>query len=75
MSPDFHQMNWVFATTSDFLIPKYFQPNIVDLRYFKLWIMLDQIIQVWNIKGLNLPVAVVKGIRKFGFVAKTHFLL
>ena len=35
-------LNWVFATNSDFLIPISLQPNIVDLRYFKLWIMLDR---------------------------------
>ena len=30
------ERNWVFATTSDFLIPIFLQSNIVDLRYFKL---------------------------------------
>ena len=29
------------------------EPNVADLRYFKLWILLDQIIWVWNIKGLQ----------------------
>ena len=38
------QRNWVFVTNSDFLIPISLQPNVVDLRYFKLWILLDQII-------------------------------
>ena len=43
-----------FATNSDFLISKSLQPNsikfnVVDLWYFKLWIMLNQIISVWNI--------------------------
>ena len=47
-------MNWVFATNSDFLITISLEPNVVDLRYFKLWILLDQIIWVWNIiKGLQ----------------------
>ena len=27
--------------------------NVVHLRYFKLWILLDQIIYVWNIKDLR----------------------
>ena len=27
--------------------------NVADLRYFKLWILLDQLIWVWNIKGLQ----------------------
>ena len=40
-------------TNSDFLIPLSLQPNVVDPRYFKLWIMMDQIIKVWNIKGLR----------------------
>ena len=30
------QRNWVFATKSDFLLPRSLQPNVVDLRYFKL---------------------------------------
>ena len=38
---------------SDFLITISLEPNVVDLRYFKLWILLDQIIWVWNIKGLQ----------------------
>ena len=29
------------------------QPTVVDLRYFKLWTILDQIIEVWNFKGLH----------------------
>ena len=29
------------------------EPNVADLRYFKLWILLDQIIWVWNIKDLQ----------------------
>jgi len=47
------QRNWVFATNSDFLIPIFLEPNFADLWYFKLWILLDQIIWVWNIKGLQ----------------------
>ena len=34
-----------------FLIPIYLQPDVVDLRYFKLRILSDQI--VWNIKELQ----------------------
>ena len=45
--------NWVFATNSDVLIPVSLQPNVVDLRNFKLGIMLDLINCVWNIKGLH----------------------
>ena len=41
-----NKRNWVFVTNSDFLIPS-FQPNIIDLRYFKLWILLEQI-NVWT---------------------------
>ena len=47
------ERNWVFATNSDFLITISLEPNVADLRYFKLWILLDQIIWVWNIKGLQ----------------------
>ena len=41
------------ATNSDFLITISLDPNVADLRYFKLWILLDQIIWFWNIKGLQ----------------------
>ena len=50
------QRNWVFATNSDFLITISLEPNFADLRYFKPWFLLDQIIWVWNIKGLQLRV-------------------
>jgi len=46
-------LNWVFATNSDFLITISLEPNVADLRYFKLLILLDQIIWIWNIKGLQ----------------------
>ena len=52
-SLSFTQRNWVFATNSDFLFTISLEPNVADLRYFKLWILLDQVIWVWNIKGLQ----------------------
>ena len=30
------QRNWAFATNRDFLISISLQPNVVDLKYFKL---------------------------------------
>ena len=48
------ERNWVLPQTRVFyLTPILLQPNVGDLRYFKLWIGLDQIIQVWNIKGCH----------------------
>ena len=47
------QRNWVFVTNSYFLITMSLEPNVADFRYFKLWILLDQTIFVWNIKGLQ----------------------
>ena len=41
------ERNWVFDTNFNFLIPKYLQTNVVDLKYFKLLVMLDQIVKVW----------------------------
>ncbi len=55
--------NWVFATNSDFLITISLKPNVVDLRYFKLWILLNQIIRVWNIKGLQQRVLKILGFK------------
>jgi len=42
------ERNWVFASNSDILIPSFLKHNVVELRYFKLGIMLDKIIKVWN---------------------------
>ena len=42
-----------FVTNSDFLIPIYLYFNVGDLRYLKLSIISDQIMIVWNIKGLH----------------------
>ena len=47
---------------SDFITPLTLQPNVVDLRYFKLWI------QKLNQGGKD------TGTRKFEFVAKNQFL-
>ena len=47
------QRNLVLATNSDFLISISRQPYIVNIWYFKLWLLLDQIAWVWNIKGLH----------------------
>ena len=38
------ERNWVFASNSD----SFLKHNVVELRYFKLGIMLDKIIKVWN---------------------------
>ena len=35
------ESNWVFTTSSDFLIPISWQPNVVDLKCFKLWILIS----------------------------------
>ena len=51
------QKSWVFATNSDFLISISLQPNAVDLRYFKLLILINKITKVWNIKGFHHKVA------------------
>ena len=37
------QRNWVFATNCDFIIPISLDSNVVDLWYFKQWLLLDQI--------------------------------
>ena len=63
--------NQVFATNSNFLIPISLRHNFVDLRYFKLWILLDQIFWIWNIKGLQHQIPKVY---IFEFVPKTQFL-
>ena len=54
--------NWFFATNSDLKWVS-LQPNIVNLKYFKPWIIFIihvQIIEVCNIKGLHHQVAKIK---------------
>ena len=53
-------MIWVFATNSDILIILSLQPNVANLWYFKLLIVLDQLIKVWNIIGLHNRIAKIK---------------
>ena len=66
--------NKVFTTNSILWIIISLQPDAVDFRYFKLWILLDQINYVWNIKGSQQYGYKDLGIIKFEFVAKSKFL-
>ena len=56
------ERNLVFVTNSDFLVSMSLQPNAVDLRYFKLYILIEKVIWVWNIKGLHQKVAEIYGL-------------
>ena len=38
------------------------QSNVFNHRHFKLWILLEQIIYVWNTKGLNHQIPKTKGL-------------
>ena len=42
---------------SDFLIPISLHPNVVDLRYYNPWILLDLMMKVYKVQGLNYEVA------------------
>ena len=53
----------------------YFRPNVVDLWYFKLWILLDQIFEVWNIKGLHQQIEKIKGEENLSWWQKHNFSL
>ena len=53
--------NWVVATNSDFLIPISLVPNVVDLSYFKLLILLHWLILFWIIKASYHLVANIYG--------------
>ena len=46
------------------------EPNVVDLRYFKLWFLLNQILHVWNIKGLHHLVAEILGLEHWSLWQK-----
>ena len=65
--PFFCQRNLVFATNSNFLISISFQPNGVNLWYFKLR-LIDLIESVSFLGSTTLG---CKEKRKFGFSAKT----
>ena len=51
------------------------QPNVVDLRYFKLWILVNQIIWVWNIIVLHYPVAEILGLENLSLWQKLNFFI
>ena len=44
------ERNWVVATNSECLITISLQPDVVDFLYFKLWILLDQIVWKFEIR-------------------------
>ena len=67
-----HERNWVFATNSGFLTPISLRPDVVDLRYFKLWILFYQIVEVWNIKGLHYRIAKIYGLEHFNLWLKLN---
>ena len=65
--------NWAFATNFDFLILISLQSNLVNLRYFKLWILLVDILSLkfWRLNPFGCTDI---RIRKFEFGSKTQFL-
>ena len=50
-----HKITKQQTTNTNFLTTLSLQPD-VDLSYFKLWLMLGQIFEVWNIQGLHTQV-------------------
>ena len=65
---------WIFTTNTYFLISISVQLNAVDFTHLKLWIMIDHINLVWNIKGLLHYSYRDIGLSKLDFGAKTQFL-
>ena len=59
--------------TLNFLIPASLQPNLVNLWYFKLTILVDKIVSVWN-RFTPFSFIIDIEIGKLKFVAKTQFL-
>ena len=71
--PEFQvERNWVFATNSDVLIPISLQHNSVNLRNFKLWILLGS--NNLSLKLYTIILCLKIEIRTFEFVAKNHLL-
>ena len=50
------------STNSDFLVPISSDSDVVNLCNFKQWLVLDQKILVWNIKGLRYWVPKILGL-------------
>ena len=63
----------VEVTNSDFLIPISLQHNVADLKYFKLWILLDQLIYIRNNKGLHLRVAKIYRLKNSSLWQRLNF--
>ena len=49
------------------------QPDVEDHRYFKLCILLDQIILLWNTIGLHHQVAKIKGSKNLSLCQRLNF--
>ena len=49
--------------------------NVVDLQYFKLWILLDKIIKIWKINGVRTSGCKDIETIKFEFVERFNFFL
>ena len=55
--------------------PNILKRNLLNLRYFKQWILLDLIILVWNIKGLHHLVAKIKGLESLSLWRRLNSFL
>ena len=67
------ERNWVLVTNSDFLYTLYLGIGNPMSFYFKLLIMLDQKISVWNIKGLPHQIATIKVLENLTWWEKLSF--
>ena len=71
------ERNWVFAKSSDFLIPISWQPNVLDFACFKLWILISVRSNNLSLKYQKFTPSGLKkniGIINFKVVAMTQFL-
>ena len=64
----FFRKKWVLPSSSDFLTPISLEPNLVDIRYFKLWILLKKCLCLKYLR-FTLSGCKDKGIRKSEYVA------
>ena len=57
-----HKLQFL-SQSFDFLIPIFLQPNVVDLQYFKLWILQDYtVFKFESIKGKYHHIAIIQGL-------------
>ena len=68
------ELSTKFLQRSNFLISISLQPDVLHLWNLKLWILTDQLVHIWNNKGLHHNILKIYGLDNLSLWQKTEFL-